>query len=212
MQILYNLVGNSIKFTETGEIIISVEKKESAYKVFVTDTGKGMTEEQTAIIFDPFRQAGSALSRGYGGTGIGLSIAKKLVELHEGEINVESEVNVGTTFSFTLPFQENSAYYKADKPTLAPTIHVEKTGVFISATSPEKSHNGSLKQTKILIADDEHVNLQVLLNQLSMEGYDVLTASNGEEVLSIVNSEELDLVILYIMMPKMSGFEVCTLL
>jgi len=210
MQILYNLVGNSIKFTEAGEICISVEKIESAYKIFVTDTGRGMTKEQTLMIFEPFRQAGSSLSRDFGGTGIGLSIAKKLVELHEGNINVESEIDVGTTFSFTLPLQENFAYYKADKPTLTPTIYVEKPGVFLAATSPTKQNHGNLKQTKILIADDEHVNLQVLLNQLSMEGYEVLTASNGEEVLKIVNSEDVDLVILDIMMPKMSGFEVCT--
>lgn len=211
LQILYNLVGNSIKFTNSGEIIISAEQTESEYKISVQDTGRGMTESQILTIFEPFRQVGSSLSRDIGGTGIGLSITRKLVELHEGKISVESKIDIGSTFSFTLPIKANgSTSISAEEPIMSPTIYIDKPGEFLAATTPIEHENQISKQATILIADDERINLQVLLNHLSMEGYEVLAASTGEEVLNMIEEQEVDLIILDIMMPKMSGFEVCS--
>lgn len=208
IQIFYNLIGNSIKFTDTGDIRITAIQSEMEYELIVKDTGRGMTEEQIETIFEPFRQESNSLTRDIGGTGIGLSIAKQLVELHGGKINAQSKIGVGSVFSFTLPIRDDYEAFKGEEPKIVPPFQVDQSTELLTATTPIK--NSGLKQAKILIADDERVNLQVLLNQLSMEGYEVLAALNGEEVLKIVGEQEVDLVILDIMMPKMSGFEVCS--
>lgn len=208
-QILYNLVGNAIKFTDSGEIIISAKRGENEYIISISDTGKGMTSTQIEEIFEPFHQATHILSRETGGTGIGLSIAKQLIELHGGEVDVQSKIGVGSTFSFTLPFHETVAKSVVATPILAPTIAYRK------AKNPAKVPLGKeegTRGTKIIVADDEQINLQILINQLSMEGYEVLAASDGDEVLRLVDACDVDLVILDIMMPKMSGYEVCSLL
>jgi len=108
-QILINIIGNAIKFTQEGGIRVSIEKIEQMVAFHVKDTGAGIDEEGQKIIFEPFRQVDGSSKRAVGGTGLGLAITKKLVELHGGTIWLESEINRGTTFSFTLPiYQEQS--------------------------------------------------------------------------------------------------------
>ncbi|MBU2515556.1 PAS domain S-box protein [bacterium] len=107
-QILLNLVGNAIKFTEDGGIILFVKKSGKKALIGVTDTGKGIKRDDIPLIFDVFRQLDNSLTRSAGGTGLGLPITKKLVEMHGGTITVESEVNVGSTFSFTIPLMKNT--------------------------------------------------------------------------------------------------------
>ena len=103
MQVLMNLVGNAIKFTDSGEVRIEVSAADGSLMVSVTDTGPGIGEKDQENIFEEFRQAQSATTQKKGGTGLGLAIAKRIVELHGGKIWVESEVGKGSTFRFTLP-------------------------------------------------------------------------------------------------------------
>jgi signal transduction histidine kinase len=102
-QVLYNLVSNAIKFTSEGSVTLAMKQKEDALLVQVRDTGIGIKEENIPVVFEQFRQVDGSLTRSAGGTGLGLPISKSLVELHGGEIWIESEVGVGTTFSFTIP-------------------------------------------------------------------------------------------------------------
>ncbi|MHA6260485.1 ATP-binding protein [Sporosarcina sp. CAU 1771] len=201
-QIFYNLIGNAIKYTTNGSVVVSAELQAGYVKINVSDTGRGIPKHQLEKIFAPFTQGDVSLSREVGGTGIGLSITKQLVALHGGEIEVKSKVGVGSTFSFTLPIQVDQEVV-ADV-VLSEDIYVEE-GFEVSTPDIQFSS----KAVKILVADDEPVNLQVLMNQLSLEGYTVITASNGEEVLRIVEEQSIELLILDIMMPKVSGFEVC---
>jgi signal transduction histidine kinase len=102
-QVLLNLVGNAIKFTEAGEVRVQVAAADGAFTVSVADTGPGISEEDQRKIFEEFQQADSSTTRQKGGTGLGLSIAKRIVEMHGGRIWVESRLGVGSTFRFTLP-------------------------------------------------------------------------------------------------------------
>ena len=207
IQILYNLIGNAIKYTDYGDISISAERLKNQLKISIADTGKGIPESDLESIFNSFHQVDDTDMREVGGTGIGLSITKRLVELLGGTIDVISTLEVGSTFSFTLPLYGESVVEDELASSVAVDGFIE---TFVPSTPIEKLPTYSSKGTsaKILIADDEPVNLQVLINNLSLEGYKVVAASNGEEVLSIVENEDFDLLILDVMMPKLSGFEV----
>lgn len=201
-QILYNLIGNAIKYTDKGEVSITVEQLGNEMKVFVRDTGRGIPKRLQKQIFKPFTQGDASLSRRENGTGIGLNITRELIHLHGGVIAVDSVVGKGTTFSFTLPIANDQHA-------------TDEVAVTVSALSPREviitphANVTATRQATILVADDEPVNLQVLTNQLYLEGYKVITASSGEAVFDIVNQHEIDLVILDIMMPNASGYDVC---
>lgn len=202
-QILYNLIGNSIKFTTHGEIKVTAEIVGDKVKVSISDTGKGIHEEDLKVIFEPFKQVESTHSRESSGTGIGLNVTKKLVELHDGELTVESDVGKGSVFSFTLPFaEENTESIEKVKQSIS-LVEIAEPPV----VTTEKLKNKPAM--KVLIADDEPINLQVLINQLTLEGFDVIPAKNGMEVLNLVGKHTFDVLILDIMMPKISGFDVC---
>ncbi|MGM8213777.1 ATP-binding protein [Virgibacillus sp. W0430] len=205
-QILYNLIGNAIKYTDQGEVIVSAEKQDNRLEIIISDTGKGIAPQQIDAIFEPFRQGDSSISREVGGSGIGLSITKRLVELHQSDILVESTIGKGSKFSFTLPLSEDQSTAMLEAAsTITPRNVAEKelSTVPMVGPSPKKA------KTTILIADDEFVNLQVLKNQLTLEGYEVIAASNGEDVMKEVQKRTIHLLILDIMMPKLSGYEVC---
>jgi signal transduction histidine kinase len=102
-QVLLNLVGNAIKFTEAGEVAIDVALSDGAFQIAVSDTGPGIAPEDQQVVFEEFRQLDSSSTRTKGGTGLGLTISKRIVELHSGRIWVESELGKGSTFRFTLP-------------------------------------------------------------------------------------------------------------
>lgn len=201
-QILYNIIGNAIKYTDDGEVIISAVVEDEFIKISITDTGKGILKEQLHMIFEPFQQGDISISREVGGTGIGLSITKQLVELHGGKIDVETQVGKGSRFSFTLPIANHTKHVQEVAITVEPQMVDEPISNHLNARKTETV-------AKILVADDEPVNLQVLLNHLTLEGYEVITASTGEDVLTIIDEQSIELLILDIMMPKMSGYEVC---
>lgn len=239
-QILYNLVGNSLKFTDSGSVKISAElvSDNNQIAITVSDTGIGIPADKFDRIFESFEQADGSTAREYGGTGLGLAVTKKLVELHGGKITVTSTVGVGSQFTFTLPVF-------TEKVELAET-NVNQQQVFTTKTTDLKSeqseienqgiksadlelgyssngngkikdngahqndNNNNVEKLKILIVDDEPINLQVLENHLSLqEDYAITQAINGMEALTIIeHGFKPDLILLDVMMPRMTGYEV----
>ena len=201
-QVFYNLVGNAIKFTETGEIRISAVQKNQWLEFCVKDTGIGIPRNKLRSIFQEFEQVDGSISREFAGTGLGLSISKQLVELHGGEMWVESEVGQGSAFFFTLPVSKEKA------TTLTPEKIASRTHFQFSVSEPIFS--ASEGAVRILVVDDEPINQQVLRNHLSGQGFHIFQAMNGEEAIQLIEeSLPFDLVLLDVMMPRMSGYEVC---
>lgn len=198
-QILYNLLGNAIKYSNKGTIEVSAKKIDGRLMIYITDQGIGIPKGQLETIFYPFKQGKNKDESNKTGTGIGLNITKQLVELHGGRLEVDSAVNRGSTFSFSLAIQKNKKVSKNKKNKNVHSFH---------SMNPTHRHTKNTK-AKILVADDEPVNLQLLMNQLTLEGYDVVTASDGKEAIEMIYNHSIDLLILDVMMPKMSGYEVC---
>ncbi|SES01360.1 ATP-binding protein [Salipaludibacillus aurantiacus] len=206
-QVLYNLIGNAIKYTAEGKVSIYAYEKNGFMKIEVADTGPGIDEEELESIFFPFERGGANSDEHDEGMGIGLNISKRLVELQGGRMNVRSGKGRGSVFTFSIPLYRGQEKRNVAAGTVHP-LSVEKEA-FTFFSQPETS--GSKKTgKKILVADDEPVNLQILINYLSLEGYEVKTASSGEQALRLLEDEkDFDLVILDIMMPKISGYKVC---
>jgi two-component system sensor histidine kinase ChiS len=230
-QILHNLIGNAIKFTETGKVEINAEVVDTQgdckmLAIHVTDTGIGIPEEKQARIFQSFEQVDGSTARQFGGTGLGLAITKQLVELHGGVIAVKSAPNQGARFTFTLPISKEQTPCKpllqadtysssAAMTQIRPVPSKEDTPPQDDAANTNSSvaktmAQQSLDNFNIMIVDDEPVNLQVLSNHLCLENYAVREAANGIEALEIVgNGYQPHLVLLDVMMPRMTGYEVC---
>ncbi|MFC1513448.1 ATP-binding protein [candidate division KSB1 bacterium] len=209
MQIMHNLVGNAIKFSETGDVSISAVPDGEMLKISVSDTGIGIPEENFENIFKSFEQVDASTVREYQGAGLGLSVTKQLVELHGGKIWVESEVGKGSTFYFTMPISTEKAEKKPDKDRKVSRVREIGETVLIDT----KKEFSSDSEMKILVVDDEPMNLQVFSNQLQQFNYEVILAKSGAEALSIIEKgQKPDLVILDVMMPKMSGYEACRIL
>ncbi|WP_373537344.1 response regulator [Microcoleus sp.] len=246
-QILYNLIGNAIKFTDGGTVQISAEIVTAngqkflpvpAYNrppsspdfhiaVTVSDSGIGIPGDRLDRIFEPFEQGDGSTVRQYGGTGLGLTISKQFVELHGGKIYAASKVGIGSRFTFTLPVSTEEIYpneaginqqaatktndfklpNKIYKSYLSCDLNFHQTGLNSPAQTAALLE---VKQFKIMIVDDDPINLQVLNNHLSLENYSVIQAADGEQALSLIEGgQHFDLIILDIMMPRMSGYEVC---
>ncbi|MEM7179292.1 MAG: response regulator [Spirochaetota bacterium] len=209
-QILINLVGNAIKFTEEGHVQISARLEESGTFLYidVSDTGIGIAAEKQEIIYESFQQADGSISREYAGTGIGLAVAKKLIELHQGSIHLSSEIGKGSTFCFTMPVAENIENVKKQQPTAYKAL-LRDTSQQDSPVVAEVAEKVFAPNTKtVVIIDDEPMNLQVLKNQLGLQKYRVLATDNGQECLQLLETEKPDLLLVDLMMPRMNGYEV----
>ena len=196
-QILYNLLSNAIKFTAEGQISwgVTLDAKSNQLHFFVTDTGIGIDDEMLEIVFDKFKQADSSISRKFGGTGLGLTITKRLVELLGGQIEVHSQIDKGTSFNFNLPYQP---YHSK--------LHDDENN---------KPLNSSNKSTfNILLVDDNEINLKLTAFILKKHGYTVSIARNGEEALNsyFENQDKIDLILMDIQMPVMDGLEATLLI
>ena len=211
-QIMYNLIGNSYKFTKEGYIKISAEEKEDFIVICVEDTGIGIPKNKLQDIFKSFEQVDSSISREYGGTGLGLSITKQLVELHGGEIWVESELDKGSKFYFTLPRSADEKLLdNSEKFSPVEIFKIDQDDQLLIdseayISDDQKKLNSNVR---ILVVDDEKINIQVLANHLFLQHYLVDIASNGVEALCKISKNNYDLILLDVMMPKMSGYEVC---
>ncbi|KIF54954.1 response regulator [Vibrio owensii] len=206
-QVLYNLIGNAIKYTSEGKIVISAMVVDDQVRVQVVDTGQGIPAEHLEHIFEPLIQAGQDASHYRQGAGLGLSISRQLIELMGGSLYVSSQPMVGTTFSFTLPL--------ASEEEIQATQSLAARGHFqIPEANFENNDDLSLPENPdgplLYVADDEPVNLRVLESFLRLEGYRVRTISDGPETLALIEQEKPELLLLDIMMPGMSGYQVCS--
>lgn len=218
-QILYNLIGNAIKFTEQGQVSIDakvIDGSASWIEISIQDTGIGIPASKQAQIFQAFEQGDGSSTRQYAGTGLGLSISKQLVELHGGKMWVKSTVGEGSTFYFTMPIAEaDEVESVASDPSresdMVDLIGVENlTGPGNVEQDKEVSIVASQGRVHILVVDDEPVNQQVIKNHLSQQHYRITQAMNGQEALNLLEQDHsFDLVLLDVMMPRMSGYEVC---
>lgn len=217
-QILHNLIGNAIKFTHKGVIEVTTTEVDGKLHISVADSGIGIAAEKQKGIFQEFSQADGSISRTYSGSGLGLSISKKLVELHDGDLWVESEEGKGSIFTFSIPLSwEKSVLTEASPAKVSHLVQVEdlqavKTrGAKISdPTLTAKNGKGNFK---ILIVDDEPVNQQVFQNHFMDQPFEMTVAMNGEEAMEFIQSgSNFDLVLLDIMMPRMTGYDVCKLI
>jgi two-component system sensor histidine kinase ChiS len=217
-QILYNLAGNAVKFTEKGEVVLAVSHQNGVVRIAVKDTGIGIAAADQARIFNSFEQLESSDTRRYGGIGLGLSVSKQLAELHGTHIHVNSTLGKGSEFWFEL---NSVAATPAARLPEKPPIPLERLSESIAnemrARATEKPKETAGAQVKrgynILLVDDEPVNLQVLVNQLSLVGYKVTVAESGKEAINYMEHEPVpDAILLDVMMPGMSGYDVSRIL
>ncbi len=209
LQILHNLIGNAVKFTHEGSVNVYAEVKDDQILVQIADTGIGIPAEQLTDIFQAFYQADGRTERAYGGTGLGLSITKQLVELHGGNITVESTPNCGSVFSVHLPLSLELPVIAAEDNNYSPTAEVAER-ITIEPVNIKPVLENQTHQGHILVVDDDSVNRLVLVNHLALRNYRVTEASSGEEAITFIAQQgDVDLVLLDIMMPKMSGYETC---
>ncbi|HYL09890.1 MAG TPA: PAS domain S-box protein, partial [Candidatus Acidoferrales bacterium] len=211
-QILVNLIGNGIKFTESGEVIVrvrgrSVQAGEADLEFAVSDTGTGIAKEMHSKIFEAFSQADSSTTRKYGGTGLGLSITAQLVKLMGGEIQLESELGRGSTFRFTVKFQVSG------KPELKTSSSSPETPpAKIQARSGNPPSMGVPTGLQFLLAEDNAVNQRLAIGLLEKCGNRVAVAANGREVLEALHRQSFDAVLMDVQMPEMGGLEATRLI
>jgi signal transduction histidine kinase len=199
-QIIYNLIGNAIKYTPTGTVSLTAEQQEQHVLIAVTDTGVGIPLDKFEDIFKSFEQVDEDDS-GIG-SGLGLKITKKLVELHGGVIQVQSELGKGSKFTFTLPSNPLKAVKKPNTRILAPSTTQNRAVAVLPSASKF--------QFQLLVVDDETVNLHVVTQQLQSADCSITTAFSGEEVLPMLDQlDRYDLIIVDVMMSGMTGYELC---
>jgi len=201
-QVLFNLVGNAVKFTEKGEVEICADvastsqRQDSLVLRFsVRDTGIGIEDTKIRELFTPFTQADGSHTRKYGGSGLGLAIVQRLVELMGGQVCIESAVGQGTRVSFTCvvtPGREQG-------------VRQKKTGHAVSESSEEVLNDRLLN---VLVAEDDRINRLVLERFLTAQGHRVVSVTNGRACLERLEERPFDVVLMDIQMPEMDGIEV----
>jgi PAS domain S-box-containing protein len=232
-QVLLNLVGNAVKFTEQGGVTVSTEIVRPAAqgtdeaddrrflaRFTVRDTGIGLDEANYGKLFQPFSQVDSSLARKYGGAGLGLAISKRLVELMGGEIGVESAPGKGSTFWFTIPLHRTEDAAGGDEPSVENQVVVSRPNAFVPVQQPAKEvvTNGNHQvlagaaQPEILLVEDNQVNQMVALAQLKRLGYAVHAVNNGREAVEAVEHHAYAVILMDCQMPEMDGFEATRLI
>lgn len=189
-QILVNLTGNALKFTEEGEVTVSVKLVDEtedhyALRFSVKDTGIGIPEDKLATIFERFKQAEESTTRRFGGTGLGLNIVKQLVELHASEIQVKSKPNRGSEFFFVFQYKK-----------------VKQDEIAAEAVSEDK-----LGKLKILLCEDNLLNQKLVRSVIQNFGFELDIAENGEEGIALLSKNKYDLVLMDLQMPVKDGYQ-----
>lgn len=191
-QIILNLLSNAVKFTSRGKITIKVkliyeDDKIVTIEFIIEDTGVGIMDSKIKYIFENFHQASSSTSRIFGGTGLGLAIVKQLVEAQGGTINVISQMDIGSIFSFKLNFQKTNAIADMDEA--------------IIELDPE------LKDIKVLVVEDIALNQLLMKTLLDDFGFDRDIAANGKIAIERLQAKSYDIILMDLQMPEMNGFE-----
>ncbi len=210
-QVLINLLNNAVKFTpESGSITLEISRITSEQmptsfttttmsylQVAVIDTGIGIAAENISKLFQPFVQIDSSLNRKYEGTGLGLALVKRIVELHEGRVWLTSETGVGSSFMFALPY--NEVVSSPQNLSFEPDLNIENTS--------EKSQRDLAWSPLILIAEDNEANIMTFSSYLEAKGYRMLLARDGLEAIAIAKAHQPDLILMDIQMPGIDGME-----
>jgi len=196
-QILINLIGNAIKFTDEGRVAFHIKRdtesgQKTTLRFIVKDSGIGIPLDKQEMIFRPFTQVDGSVTRKYGGTGLGLSISKTLVQLMGGEVGVESSEGDGSTFWFTAVLEKQTPETRGELPV---TVEPGSSGTAV------RTHQ------RLLLVEDDPINQQVASSYLKKLGYFFDIAENGREALQALSEKEYDLVLIDIMMPEIGGVE-----
>ncbi|EOQ96859.1 PAS domain S-box protein [Leptospira wolbachii serovar Codice str. CDC] len=192
-QIIFNLLGNAIKFTEKGFVILRLKKEKEWIRIEVEDTGIGITNENIQFIFHKFSQADASTSRKYGGTGLGLAISERLVSLLGGTIGVNSQLNKGSLFWCNLPYENQESPNK------------DKT--FLQRSLESNSDESMFTNQKFLIVEDNVLNQKVIGGLLRKYNINFDVAENGEVAVNLFQQNKYDLILMDCEMPVMDGFE-----
>jgi CheY-like chemotaxis protein len=204
-QVLINLLNNAVKFTPEGgkvSLNVTLEKAEPDLenithwvKFTVIDTGIGISPDNLKQLFQPFIQIDSALNRKFEGTGLGLALVKRIVELHGGQVSVQSVVDVGSSFAIALPYNE--------KVSPLPQKPVMGNPIALSCLP----HDDTVPPPLILLAEDNEANMMTISSYLEAKGYRLIFAKDGVEAIDLVRDEHPDLVLMDIQMPNIDGLE-----
>ena len=197
-QVITNIVNNAIKFTNKGSVDVSLSMAdthdEHEYLQFVVrDTGKGIVKDKILTLFEPFTQEDTSINRHYGGSGLGLSIAKRLVTAMHGEIAIKSKVNIGTEVMFTCRLEKNNKDLQGSKKLLPSEIVTEKDEV--------------LSEVSILLAEDNEFNQKFMCKLLERHGANCSIANNGKEAVEMVRTNNFDLILMDLHMPIINGID-----
>jgi len=194
-QLLINLVGNAVKFTEKGSIRVDAKLEKQARKTAhllftVSDTGIGIAQDQLPYVFDSFTQAGPDTTRKYGGTGLGLTICQQLLNLQGGSITVESEIGKGSIFSFRIPYGCDAIE--------TPNSQSKKN---------QQDNHLQFAGKHFLVVEDNVINQQLIEYVIKKSGAEVTLASHGSEAIEALSKKTYDLIIMDLQMPVMDGYE-----
>ena len=225
-QVLRNLLDNAVKFTTQGRISFGAERIDDpglgpALRFQVRDTGIGFAATSAERLFQPFSQADSSYAKTYGGTGLGLSLCRRLVELMGGSMSFQSIVGQGSTFSFVIPLHE-AAFPTLEPPSIEPTAFdmtqaashspesPSPTTTALPGTSVTADPPGAPPSAHILVAEDVDLNQQYLAFLLGHHGYSIDLVSSGVEAVHAFQSKSYDIILMDIQMPEMDGLEATT--
>lgn len=209
-QVIANLLNNAIKFTDSGEIVVSLRLLSSdstgvTLELKVRDTGIGIAQEAQARIFEHFAQADGSTSRRFGGTGLGLTICRQLIEMMGGRIDVESQPGQGACFTVTLTLG------MAESPDIPiGDCGDQSTRRQVAPPPPDGEPPVARLRGKVLLAEDNESNQIVARTHLERFGLQVLLVGNGQQALEVLDSERFDLVLMDCQMPVVDGFAACT--
>ncbi|MBE1556479.1 ATP-binding protein [Sporosarcina limicola] len=200
-QVLYNLLYNALQHTSQGQITVMANICEEQMKIQVSDTGTGISSQDVERIFNSFYQVKKEYDSG--GLGLGLSIAKNIIEKLNGEIYVKSTLGVGTIFTFTMPLV-NAEKIASEKHQRA---GVHRTDSTVLQLDLPLFHKGNDKT--ILVVDDDHVNIKVLADALTQRGYTFIAVDNGFDAMEYLKTHKVDCMLIDLMMGGMSGYDLC---
>ncbi len=206
-QVLTNLVGNAIKFTEQGSVTMRARTcdtadGESSLIIEVIDTGMGIPDEKLETIFEPFSQADSSITRNFGGTGLGLTISRNLIETMGGSLCVSSTVGVGSTFAISMPIGKTSEVEFRDQ--------YQSESIRATRAAESKESIQTRLDGHILLVDDGQTNRQLIGLILKRAGAKVTTANDGQEGFDLATKTPFDLILMDMQMPVMDGYTAST--